>query len=660
MSPQLLEQLRRGAAATQMPQQGKYVWRNGQFVDPTATKKKGGRGGPLTAFISEGGAAGGAALGATLGSVVPGIGTLLGGIAGGAIGGFGGRLAENKVRDDRYGLSQALQEGALSGAFSAIPGGKSVATASGKTGGKLFGMFGDDAVKTLTKKGGAETVENIGKLGKTGNYLRSLQRDITPGMPIKGGELSTEAALAQNKLLDKISKGGKGLTRPNQYTLAEQYEKKLLSQYANSAEAAKKFGKANVDDVVARFEAELAQNPSLASGLDKRSAGVKKALIDDFKKSADKPTKDFIDIVSGKINTRYKAASSGGNKGSIESQVYEAARKATKGHIDDSLMARSKFNEEYATIKGAKENLSKAIGKNQSAGTTQGVGIGRSISAVAGPVGDVLGRGAQQAGRATNTTLARQGVRQVGGRALMGGVGGESVDPMQDAQLNPEDQQLAQLYEQYSGGGDPMQQMNGMGAQQQMPQQSAYSLQDALADLQRATTASQQKQIMDRYDFVSKAEAAQNKGQELTAIQRNKVAGFQTAGEVLNQLESLWQGVKQPDSQLLAGITGLPGVKQTRSAVDANTRQYTQFAEGTLAPIIKSLGETGVLTDRDIIRAYGLVPNLQDSNSVAQNKILQLRQLLTNAQSATSGTNYSPQDDQSELYQALLSSGFGG
>ena len=59
-------------------------------------------------------------------------------------------------------------------------------------------------------------------------------------------------------------------------------------------------------------------------------------------------------------------------------------------------------------------------------------------------------------------------------------------------------------------------------------------------------------------------------------------------------------------------------------------RQYTQFAEGTLAPIIKSLGETGVLTDRDIIRAYGLVPNLQDSPDVASNKIQQLRDLLTN------------------------------
>lgn len=73
-----------------------------------------GRGGTLTSLISEGGAVGGAAGGAAIGSVVPGIGTVIGGLLGAGIGAFGGRLAENKVRDDRFGLADAAKEGALS------------------------------------------------------------------------------------------------------------------------------------------------------------------------------------------------------------------------------------------------------------------------------------------------------------------------------------------------------------------------------------------------------------------------------------------------------------------------------------------------------------------------------------------------------------------
>lgn len=97
-----------------------------QAAQPAPTKIK-GRGGFLTSLISElggaGGAAGGAAIGAGIGSVVPVLGTAVGGIIGAGIGGFaggaGGRLAENKIRDDEFRVSQALKEGAVSGAFGA-------------------------------------------------------------------------------------------------------------------------------------------------------------------------------------------------------------------------------------------------------------------------------------------------------------------------------------------------------------------------------------------------------------------------------------------------------------------------------------------------------------------------------------------------------------
>jgi hypothetical protein len=73
-----------------------------------------GRGGTLTSLISEGGALSGAALGASIGSAVPIAGTAIGGIIGAGVGAFGGRIAENKVRDDRLGIGDAAKEGALS------------------------------------------------------------------------------------------------------------------------------------------------------------------------------------------------------------------------------------------------------------------------------------------------------------------------------------------------------------------------------------------------------------------------------------------------------------------------------------------------------------------------------------------------------------------
>lgn len=528
MSPELLEQLRRGAPATQMPQQGKYVWQNGQFVDPTATTKKKGRGGFLSSIISEGSATGGAAAGAALGSIVPGVGTLIGAGIGGALGGFGGRLLENKVRDDRYGLSEALQEGVLSGALSAIPGGKSAAT------------LARGGAKATGKKVATETVENVGKLGKLGSVMRANPRGITPGMPVRGGILSTEAALAQNKIIDKVSKGTKGITKSNQFTQLEKELDNTLKTYSTSKEAGKKFTDNEALDVLQRFEANILDNPSLSQGFKGQAAKTQQAIINDITKLSGKTRKDFIELVSGKINPRYKVSASGGNAGSIESQVYEAARDAMKGFIDESLPGRSEINKKISTIIGAQKNLSTTIGRDVSGGAAQGITLGRALSNVVSPALEVGGRVSQQAGRLTNSTLGRQTTRQVGGRAIVG------TSPLSGTQAEQTPEQI-QGQQQIVEGGAPNALYGSMAGQMGMGQapQSAYSLQDAIADLQRATTASQQKQIMDRYDFVSKAEAAQagsmggGSGLNVTKPTSEKFAQAQGGMQALDMLESL-------------------------------------------------------------------------------------------------------------------------
>lgn len=124
-----------------------------------------GRGGFPTSLISEGGAVGGAALGTAL---LPGIGT----IVGGGLGAVLGRLGENKVRDDRWGVGDALKEGTLETAllgagkaFKAVKGARAAAKGLGAA---------DDVAK------GASRVGRAGRrIEQAGNDLLGTQANLT-------------------------------------------------------------------------------------------------------------------------------------------------------------------------------------------------------------------------------------------------------------------------------------------------------------------------------------------------------------------------------------------------------------------------------------------------------------------------------------------------
>lgn len=58
------------------------------------------------------------------------------------------------------------------------------------------------------------------------------------------------------------------------------------------------------------------------------------------------------------------------------------------------------------------------------------------------------------------------------------------------------------------------------------------------------------------------------------------------------------------------------------------------FTQGTVAPLIRSLGEKGSLADRDVSRAINLLPRLfpvPDSRTVAKGKLKQIREILRRA-----------------------------
>lgn len=643
----------------------------------------------LSSIISElgggGGAVGGAAAGAALGSVVPGIGNIaggiIGGIAGGFLGGTGGRLAENKIRDNEYRLGDALKEGTWSGVFGGVGpawqgarGISALGKASGNLGAKgglsVLSSMSDDAAKAVAQTGksgllsrivagnstdaalaGKAIVKSGAKAGTalgqglmpgTDEFARATQKGLqytgsqmrqwNRGTSVPGFKgLKPEQAREVNMALDSVNKWFGGINKTRQFTNLDDAVKALGKEYANSPESKQAFKSGK--QLVQLFNQNIATNPSISSSLDDAVKGANVALKKDLEKRAAsfKTNKDFLDFVSEQVNKRYRdMVSKTGAQGSKETQIYEAFRTAAKDIIDNKLPDKSGVNKQFAKLLNADDLLKQAITTDVTSGNAQGLNLGRLISNVAGPTADVAGRGLQQAGKVTKYTTPALGVA----------LAANAMDPAAQSQeqsnsqaLDEQTQESPQGEDYLSSLADPtvidefrlQEQSQGAG--------TGFSRDDLIASVQNdfATTGGKNvEKYISLYKILN-----EESGNELTAVQKNKVAGYQTANEVLGQLEQLWQNVNQPSNQAAAGVSGLPGIKQVRSTVDPNVRQYTQFAEGTLAPVIKSLGETGVLTDRDIIRAYGLVPNLQDSPAVAAQKIVQLRQLLTGAQQAT-------------------------
>lgn len=658
----------------------------------------------LSAWISELGGAGAAALAtpAALAAAPFTFGASLLAIpAAGFAGGFGGRAVENKLRDDEYRVGDAAKEGLLSGALSAggvaLRGGRGLYAAGKaantgvkgmgalKAGTQVIGSAGDKAAKSAASK----AIIGGGKKGATA-FVNNGADDLVKTAKLTAGRNTLERG---GNSMYRSTLGVDDIVMPNNTKPTTIFKQDEL------VDAARRYGiKGNpvqmqrqAGVVYNRVNTDVAKELAKSKGTVSYSK-LYKSAVDDVAKALplrveSTIVKDEIArtlqntlgplVKNGKVNatavnafktslpvdSAFKKLAIGGNL-----TAKESADLALWSYADDLIAGNAEKG-----IKGLAPSA-KALTKEQSNlyGISQGLGrmtrtpgdpssVVDVVARIASPTirkgQNALGRGMMAAGQTqAGLSGAMQKAAPIAKGALARGIGNQLMAPMpeetSDAGMTEVDGGVLTPDALYGAGAmGGMEQ--GMGVQEQAPQ-SAYSLEQAIADIQAAPNAKAQKAIMDYYEFISKAEASQNKGQELTAIQRNKIAGYQTANEVVDQLEQLWQGVNQSDSQLVAGLTGLPGIKQTRSMVDSDTRQYTQFAEGTLAPIIKSLGETGVLTDKDIIRAYGLVPNLQDSSGVARNKIAQLRMLLSNAQSATSSGAETQEYGTDELYQAIL------
>lgn len=123
--------------------------------------------------------------------------------------------------------------------------------------------------------------------------------------------------------------------------------------------------------------------------------------------------------------------------------------------------------------------------------------------------------------------------------------------------------------------------------------------------------------------------------------------GQRGAQAVLGRLDELVNEVF-PEGEFFERARAAPGLAATFvTQDDPNVALYESLRKGTLAPIIRAMGEKGALAEGDVQRAIELLPKLfpvPDSKEVAKRKLGQIREILSKVKGE--GTETQPKQPQ--------------
>lgn len=121
-------------------------------------------------------------------------------------------------------------------------------------------------------------------------------------------------------------------------------------------------------------------------------------------------------------------------------------------------------------------------------------------------------------------------------------------------------------------------------------------------------------------------------GRQITTAEAGSEASTRATQEVIGQLQTFVDDLFQGDPGILnraaeAAKRGFEFVSQTNPDVAA----YIGFSEGTIAPLIRQLGDKGSLAEGDVGRGLSLIPSIlpfPDTKEVAQKKMAILQQVV--------------------------------
>ena len=119
--------------------------------------------------------------------------------------------------------------------------------------------------------------------------------------------------------------------------------------------------------------------------------------------------------------------------------------------------------------------------------------------------------------------------------------------------------------------------------------------------------------------------------QRLSTSAKQKVDAFKGAQSILTESGIFMDKIfPEKESMAAPGRAMRPLAALIQS--DANKATFRSLVEGTLAPIIRALGEKGALSDADTKRAMSLMPTLSDRASVARMKFKAINNIIEKAQ----------------------------
>lgn len=120
--------------------------------------------------------------------------------------------------------------------------------------------------------------------------------------------------------------------------------------------------------------------------------------------------------------------------------------------------------------------------------------------------------------------------------------------------------------------------------------------------------------------------------------QQAAVGEFAGVENILAKIEQLMGQSIPKEESTLERIPGAAGRKVSEwLQTDEQIVQLVSLMEGTLAPMIRSMGEKGALANEDVARALGMMPKITDRGSVAWGKLRNIQEIIDGSKKAKLG-----------------------
>ena len=148
--------------------------------------------------------------------------------------------------------------------------------------------------------------------------------------------------------------------------------------------------------------------------------------------------------------------------------------------------------------------------------------------------------------------------------------------------------------------------------------------------------------LEDYNKFSEEKRTLESGGIKPSAEQEKQTTKLSTVEVNVNELEKQLNQIGGASRGKLGGTLGKLLAGATGGEINPDVADYEALRKALIGPLARAIsGEVGVLTDRDIARAEGLLPKVTDSKKLAKRKLENLRSI-TAAQKGVVGGGLPP------------------